>query len=90
VIDLTQTVAPEQRYSYIYRGISQNIDFLFLDSGKGLQLAQITPLHFNADYPYGWSSRADTPIRASDHDLWLAELVFLARLYLPLTARTSR
>jgi predicted extracellular nuclease len=90
VIDLTQTVAPEQRYSYIYRGISQNIDFLFLDSGKGLQLAQITPLHFNADYPHGWSSRADTPIRASDHDLWLAELFFPSRAYLPLITRTTR
>lgn len=90
IIDLTQTVAPEQRYSYIYRGISQNIDFLFLDPGKGLQLAQITPLHFNADYPYGWSSRADTPIRASDHDLWLAELYFPLRLYLPLIARPAR
>ena len=90
MIDLTQTVAPEQRYSYIYRGISQNIDFLFLDSDKGLQFAQITPLHFNADYPYEWSSRADTPIRASDHDLWLAELFFPSRVYLPLIARTIR
>ena len=87
VIDLTQTVAPEQRYSYIYRGISQNIDFVFMDPGKGLQLAQITPLHFNADYPYVWSSCADTPMRASDHDLWLAEMYFPARLYLPLIVR---
>lgn len=90
VIDLTQNVAAEQRYSYIYRGVSQNIDFLLLDPGKDLQLAQITPLHFNADYPYEWSSRADTPIRASDHDLWLAELVFPTRLYLPLIARPAR
>lgn len=90
VSDLTQTVDPEQRYSYVYRGISQNIDYLFLDAGKGLQLAQIIPLHFNADYPAPWSSRADTPIRASDHDLWLAELFFPARAYLPLITRFER
>ncbi len=89
MVDLTQSVPREQRYSYIYRGVSQNIDYLFLDPGKGLVFSEVTPLHFNADYPYPWTSRDDTPIRASDHDLWQATFYFPCRIYLPLTIRTN-
>jgi predicted extracellular nuclease len=90
LMDLTQAVDAQQRYSYVYRGISQNIDYLFLEPGKGLQADQITPLHLNADYPYVWTSRDDTPIRASDHDLWVARLYFPIRTYLPLISCTDR
>ncbi len=90
VTDLTQSAAAEQRYSYVYRGISQNIDYLFLDAGKGLQLYSIVPLHFNADYPYVWTSNGASPIRASDHDLWQAILYSPFHTYLPLLIRNSR
>ncbi|MCX8062182.1 MAG: endonuclease/exonuclease/phosphatase family protein [Anaerolineales bacterium] len=90
IVDLTQTLPAEQRYSYTYRGISQNIDYLLLEANKGLQVAQVTPLHFNADYPYSWISRDDTPIRASDHDVWQATFYFPYQSFLPLTMRSDR
>ncbi len=90
VVDLTQSTAPEQHYSYIYRGVSQNIDYVFLDAGKGLKVYEMTPLHFNADYPYPWTSNADTPIRASDHDVWQAIFYFPFTNYLPLLTQNVR
>ncbi|GAB4470118.1 MAG: ExeM/NucH family extracellular endonuclease [Anaerolineales bacterium] len=89
IIDLTQIAETDQRYSYVYRGVSQNVDYLFLDPGKGLNASQVTPLHLNADYPYPWTERDDTPIRASDHDLWQAVFYFPYQNYLPLTIRGS-
>lgn len=90
VVDLTQTSSPDQRYSYVYRGVSQNIDYLFLIPADGLEVAQVTPLHFNADYPYSWTSRDDTPIRASDHDVWQATFYFPYRSFLPMALRAAR
>ncbi|MCS6906605.1 MAG: endonuclease/exonuclease/phosphatase family protein [Anaerolineales bacterium] len=87
MVDLTQMVSPEQRYSYVYRGVSQTIDYLMLDPGKGLYASQLVPLHINADYPYTWAGRDDTPIRSSDHDLWQANFYFPLQNYLPLVSR---
>ncbi len=59
----------EERYSYIYHGVSQILDHVLVSPALAQWLAQMGPLHFNADYPYNpYSSLGNVVWRASDHD----------------------
>ena len=60
-------VEREERYSFIYQGVSQLLDHVLVTPSLAEYLEWATPLHINADYPL---PRPDTPDphRCSDHD----------------------
>ncbi len=57
-----------ERYTYIYQGISQTLDYLLLYPQPTLLPVSIKPVHINADYPNSYLQDIDTPHRSSDHD----------------------
>jgi hypothetical protein len=76
------------RYSYIYQGVSQTMDYAFWLPQTHLTVLEILPVHINADYPDALTSDGTTLHRSSDHDPWLLNLVSTPhRIYLPLATR---
>ncbi len=57
----------EERYSFIYQGVSQLLDHILVTPALGEHLVRAEPLHVNADYPLPEPDGAD-PHRAADHD----------------------
>lgn len=86
--NLIARVHPEDRYTYIYQGISQVFDHILVNSSLENMFHVVVPLHFNADYAENYSHSDDVFWRSSDHDplvAWLADLH--AASYLPLIRR---
>lgn len=76
------------RYTYIYRGGSQVMDYVLVNSVLALNWVQVQPIHLNADYPYVYRGQNEIMHRASDHDPVLAHFVVLSnRVYLPVITR---
>jgi predicted extracellular nuclease len=57
--DLVMRLPPEQRYSYVYLGVSQVLDHILVSSSLA-EGAEIEAVHVNSDFPAN--------SRASDHD----------------------
>ena len=69
-----ERLAPEDRYTYVYRGVSQALDHILVTPGLFDQLVDATVLHLDADY--GLPSPDDTTaLRKSDHDPLIAEFM---------------
>ncbi len=66
--DLSHTINPEQRYSYIFQGISQVLDYVMPFPSMYYTTDRLLAQHTNADFPHIFSSVADTYYRSSDHD----------------------
>jgi predicted extracellular nuclease len=82
--DLTLHIPKEQRYTFIYQGVSQVLDYTLYIPTPGLKLKSHVPLHFNADYPAVYSGVDANYYRSSDHDPLLTILTWLDHfLYLP-------
>lgn len=60
------------RYTYIYQGISQVLDHVLIRMDSSLKPTFISPVHINADFPYTYKSITDSAHRSSDHDPVLA------------------
>lgn len=65
LVDLAATLPPAERYSYVYEGISQDLDHVLVDADL-LAAAALDIVHFNAEFP--------AEERASDHDALLLRL----------------
>ncbi len=77
-----------KRYSYIYRGVSQVLDYLLVSPALVVEWIQVTVGHTNADFPYVFQDVAGSPYRASDHDGVVAEFTLLQeKIYLPIGSR---
>ena len=86
--NLTWRTPRPYRYSYIYQGVSQVMDYAFWLPKTDLIPLEIVPIHINADFPYALTSDGTTLHRSSDHDPLLLNLVSIPhRIYLPLTVR---
>ena len=72
VYDWIVTRAPENAYSYVFRGDANTLDHLFLCPRSRAHLRHATYVHLNADFPEGF--RDEPPLRGSDHDVLLIEL----------------
>lgn len=68
LFNLTRDVERDERYTYIYQGISQTLDHILVRTDPKLQPVVITPKHFNSDFPYSFSELTNSSIRSSDHD----------------------
>jgi predicted extracellular nuclease len=58
----------EDRYTYIYQGISQTLDYLLIYPQPTLLPGWVNPVHINADYPDSYLDDINSPQRSSDHD----------------------
>jgi len=56
------------RYTYIFQGISQTLDYVLLYPQPTLLPVSVKPVHINADFPASYLDDIDTPQRSSDHD----------------------
>ncbi len=64
----TMTGVPrEERYSFIYQGVSQLLDHILVTPALASHLVQAQALHVDADYPLPEPDTAD-PHRCADHD----------------------
>jgi hypothetical protein len=72
LVDGLATVPSEERYSYIFDGISQLIDWIVVSPGLANRMIQAGIWHGNADFPIQLGQSAD-PVtlayRSSDHDV---------------------
>ena len=76
------------RYTYIYQGVSQVLDYVFTSPALSLHSLEPQPVHLNADFPSIYQNQAETIYRSSDHDPVLMRFVFLSqRAYLPVVWR---
>ena len=79
-------LAQEDRYSFIYQGVSQVLDHILITPGLHPWLESFAPLHLNADFPYSPYARNRYVLwRSSDHDLAAAmfSIAFENRVFLP-------
>lgn len=60
-----------ERYTYIYKGLSQVLDHALVRMHLGFAPVEFNLKHINADYPVIYESVDNSVIRSSDHDLLL-------------------
>lgn len=78
--DLTNVllqVPDAERYSFVFAGAAQLIDGILLSPALLPDVAAVTILHLNADYPSEWATDVSPtylPHRSTDHDLPLLVL----------------
>jgi len=83
--DLTGQVEKADRYTYIYQGISQVLDYLLVYPSPVLYPLEVGAVHFNADFPAVYQGQDDTAVRSSDHDPLLLRFAWFENLtYLPI------
>ena len=66
--NLIDSLAAEEKYTYIYKGNSQAIDHMLVSPELYKLNHNYLILHFNANYPIKHKYNATTPYRVSDHD----------------------
>ena len=76
------------RYSYIYRGVSQVLDYLLINPALADDWVRVWVAHTNADYPHIFQDVAGVLYRASDHDGVVAQFKLLTKkVFLPIGSR---
>ncbi|MDX1437505.1 MAG: endonuclease/exonuclease/phosphatase family protein, partial [Anaerolineales bacterium] len=88
LVNLTARLPASERYTYIYRGVSQVLDYVLVN--HTLLDEHIVPeaIHINVDFPAVLGEIAASPYRSSDHDPIVVNFsVFPHRTYLPVLAR---
>jgi len=67
LVNVADALPPEERYSYIFEGVSQLLDHVLVTPALAARQARVDVLHINADYPP--PDPADpSPRHSSDHD----------------------
>lgn len=72
LLDALSSVPAEERYSYIFDGASQLIDWILVSPALSDRVLKAGILHTNADYPVQLGDSADEAtlgLRSSDHDV---------------------
>jgi predicted extracellular nuclease len=63
-------VDKEDRYTFIYRGVSEMLDHMLINPAMEDSFKEIDITHFNLDYPYWeYANNPNIGIAASDHDV---------------------
>ncbi|HKK79339.1 MAG TPA: T9SS type A sorting domain-containing protein, partial [Phaeodactylibacter sp.] len=63
-----QSLPPQERYSYVFQGSAQVLDHCLTADFEGLMANGMQYARGNADFPEGYASNPNLPLRASDHD----------------------
>lgn len=71
LINLTDTLPADQRYSFIFEGTPQAIDHFIINTAANAILQRYHIARNNSDFPEGalFAGNASTPERNSDHDM---------------------
>ncbi len=86
------TLPADQRYSYNYLGVSQILDHILASPALVDALVGVSPMHFNADFPFRpYSSDGTNLWHNSDHDPVIAtfQIEITYQVYLPLVSKNS-
>lgn len=67
LVHVFDSLPPEERYTYIYQGVSQTLDHILATLSLNDQIRRVEVLHLNADFPLP-SSEDDSAVGKSDHD----------------------
>jgi predicted extracellular nuclease len=71
--NLIYAVRKSSRYTYIYRGVYEVLDHMFVSQSLRKLFMQARIVHFNTDFPYDtWADDPTTGVRSSDHDVLMA------------------
>lgn len=62
-----ERLPPEERYSYVFEGVSETLDHILVTPSLMELLGQVHVLHVNAEYALP-SADDDSPLHKSDHD----------------------
>ncbi|MHA1943467.1 MAG: endonuclease/exonuclease/phosphatase family protein, partial [Candidatus Thorarchaeota archaeon] len=70
--NLINKVRKRHRYTYIYRGVSEVLDYIMVSKSLRWRFMRARIVHFNVDFPYDtWADDPTTGIRSSDHDVFM-------------------
>jgi len=83
--DVLLSQAPEAAYSYVYLGMAQTLDQMFVNAPMLADLNQFRIAHINSDFPADYPT--DVARGTSDHDPNVATFTLLYRYYFPLVGR---
>ncbi len=81
LVNLMAGSPQDGRYTYIFRGISQVLDQVFVSPNiarEGPAFLQAFPLNIASDFPAGMEADPATALRASDHDPVLVRQVHIS------------
>ncbi len=88
LVEALERLDRELRYTYIYNGITQTLDYALYALPGNWSVVGVQPLHFNADFPVDMMSLPGVYWRSSDHDPLVVTLMPVAgRVYLPVVRR---
>jgi predicted extracellular nuclease len=83
--NLSSWVNKPDRYTYLYRGVSQVLDHILVSPALLDEAIQVSVAHTNANYPAILKNIAGTVHRASDHDALQVRFTVLPhKVFLPL------
>jgi predicted extracellular nuclease len=72
LVDVLGKMPASSRYSFVFGGASQLIDGIYVSPSLAEQMADVTIMHINADYPDSLAldiSPENIALKSSDHDL---------------------
>ncbi|ODS64119.1 MAG: hypothetical protein ABS41_03675 [Arenimonas sp. SCN 70-307] len=76
LVNLLKTVPVEQQYSYVFEGNTQSIDHALVNqAAMDATIPQLHHARVNADFASDLAADPTVPVRSSDHDPLVAELV---------------
>jgi predicted extracellular nuclease len=82
--DLTGLVEKPERYTLVYRGISQVIDYILISPSNAFGFLA-APYHINADFPVILAETGSTVYRSSDHDPIRVDIIGYSQFaYIPM------
>ena len=67
LVNVADALSPQERYSYIFQGVSQLLDHILATPALAGDCVRVEALHINADYPPPDPESVD-PRHCSDHD----------------------
>jgi predicted extracellular nuclease len=87
---VTNWLPPSERYTYIYQGVSQVLDYVLVN--RMLLDERIEPqvIHINVDFPEILGNTVETILRSSDHDPLVVDFTMMPyKLWLPFGSRQN-
>src|SRR5262249_38490008 len=72
LINITDQVAADQHYSFVFDGNAQTLDHILVTQNMLSRVARVEYAHSNADFPESLRNEPARPERVSDHDMSVA------------------
>jgi hypothetical protein len=72
LVNLTDTLPVEQRYSFVFNGNAQTLDHILVNNNANARVTRYAVSRNNGDFPNAFRSDATRPERVSDHDMPVA------------------